>query len=196
MNKFRKAYNIPPDDADPVRTKSTAADFDDDDDEFFKPRSTSSTVNSSVTKKGFGTVTESRDTSIFEVNDSMPTQGLVLGRVSTRTLFAQKDWQELFWVIDHDCLFLYRSKDDYESSRNGSKAKRKIPITQSLRPLKIKTKEYDIGILHNFMLEEIKDYGPSNIAKFAHSDREPVETLFLQLRNRIQQKRKSTVKSR
>jgi hypothetical protein len=77
---------------------------------------------------------------------------------------------------------------DYQYNPKGSKQsyKKKIPITHNLRILKIKAKEYKgsdysivlkgitnstlqlgYGIVYNFMLEEVLDYGPSNIGKFA-----------------------------
>ena len=125
--------------------------------------------------------------------DGLPTSGEILARVSTRTLFfAKNEWQRLFWIIDNRVLYLYRTRADYEDGGgyNHSKCKKVIPITQLLRPLKIKSKEYEsMGVLHNFMLEEIKDYGPSNLAKFAAEEMADVKGFHLQLRRQIQMQR-------
>jgi hypothetical protein len=133
----------------------------------------------------------SSDVTIAE--DGLPTSGEILARVSTRTLFfAKNEWQRLFWVIDNYVLYLYRSRADYEDGGgyNHSKCKKIIPITQLLRPLKIKSKEYEsMGVLHNFMLEDIKDYGPSNLAKFASEEMPEVKGFHLQLRRQIQLQR-------
>ena len=53
----------------------------------------------------------------------------------------------------------------------GRNAKKVIPIIPILRVLPIKLKTYaGKGALYNFMLEEVRDYGPTNIAKFARLD--------------------------
>ena len=59
------------------------------------------------------------------------------------------------------------SRNDYISSPRGTGMKKSIPLTPNLRVLKIKTKEYSGKIMHNFMLEEVHDFGPVNVAKFA-----------------------------
>lgn len=46
--------------------------------------------------------------------------------------------------------------------------KKRIPLTSRLRVLNIKQKKYGkMGVLFNFMLEEVQDYGPANLGKFA-----------------------------
>ena len=59
---------------------------------------------------------------------------------------------------------------DFQNNPTGSHsaAKRVIPIKHTYRILKVHPKEYSgLGILYNFMVEEIFDYGPVNVAKFA-----------------------------
>jgi len=73
--------------------------------------------------------------------------------------------------------------------------KKRIPIQHTHRVLKIKSKDYKgYGALHNFMLEEVLDYGPANIAKFGSTDRRAVEqlhhaikTTVLKIRTSLQQ---------
>ncbi len=145
----------------------------------------------SRTKSTVSRSSVSSDVTIAE--DGLPTSGEILARVSTRTLFfAKNEWQRLFWIIDNYVLYLYRTRADYEDGGgyNHSKCKKVIPITQLLRPLKIKSKEYEsMGVLHNFMLEDIKDYGPSNLAKFASEEMADVKGFHLQLRRQIQLQR-------
>ena len=46
--------------------------------------------------------------------------------------------------------------------------KKRIALTSRLRVLNIKQKQYGkMGVLFNFMLEEVQDYGPANLGKFA-----------------------------
>ncbi len=69
--------------------------------------------------------------------------------------------------------------------------KKKIPIVFNLRVLKIKRKEYSgYGSLLNFMLEEVLDFGPSNLGKFASNNMADVEALYENLRSKIMAKRK------
>ena len=60
---------------------------------------------------------------------------------------------------------------DFENNRGELRAvhaKKVITIRGNLRVLKIHTKDYSgHGLLHNFMIEEVHDYGPSNVGKFA-----------------------------
>lgn len=50
----------------------------------------------------------------------------------------------------------------------GANCKKKIPITHQMRVLQIKAKDYKgFGTLHNFMLEDIQDFGTVNVGKFA-----------------------------
>ena len=79
-------------------------------------------------------------------------------------------------------------------------------ISRRLRPQKVHVKEYGgYGDLYNFMLEEMEDYGPTNVAKFARfcsfvnfdllrvmrlyilfsRDRQAVDILYTQLMLRI-----------
>ena len=56
--------------------------------------------------------------------------------------------------------------------------KKRIPIQHTHRVLEIKAKDYKgYGALHNFMLEEVLEYGSGNIAKFGSTDRHAVEQL-------------------
>ena len=66
------------------------------------------------------------------------------------------------------CIYVYIlvCRNDYTPHDKGVSAKKVIPISHNLRVLKTKTKDYSGKILHNFMLEEVTDIGPSNIAKF------------------------------
>ena len=43
----------------------------------------------------------------------------------------------------------------------------------------------------NFMLEEVLDYGPSNVAKFASKERSDIEALYELLKHKISLKRRS-----
>ena len=63
-------------------------------------------------------------------------------------------------------MYTYINRSDYTPYDKGVSAKKSIPITHNLRVLKTKTKDYSGKILHNFMLEEVSDIGPSNVAKF------------------------------
>jgi len=124
--------------------------------------------------------------------ESFPKEGPILGRVSTRTLFAQKDWSDLYWTLENDVLILYRSRTDYEYNKSRAEVKKRIPIQHTHRVLKIKTKEYKgYGVLHNFMLEEVMDYGPANIAKFGGTDRQAVERLNALIKATVLKIRKS-----
>eukprot|EP01037_Dinobryon_pediforme_P029137 gene29137-32671_t len=95
-------------------------------------------------------------------------EGEILSRLSARTLI-NKDWHDTYYVIDRGILFLYRSRLDYQYNPKGTpNFKKKIPITHNLRLLQIKAKEYKgYGLVYNFMLEEVLDYGPANVGKFA-----------------------------
>jgi hypothetical protein len=49
--------------------------------------------------------------------------------------------------------------------------------------LPIKAKEYKgYGTLYNFMLEEMLDYGPNNVGKFASPYKQTIETLWKRIR--------------
>lgn len=123
-------------------------------------------------------------------HDQWPSEGQILARASTRSLFA-KDWVSMYWVIDDHDLYLYKSKMDYDLNMRGSGFKKRIPIAYNLRCLKIHRKDYSgIGSLLNFMLEEVLDYGPSNVAKFASPNSDSIEALYEQLKRRILQKRR------
>lgn len=181
--QFRKMYNINNNDATAGTTKASRSKNANG----FKP---------SVEYHDDDSVSSSNNNdhinSVDDDDDNLPMHGKILGRVSARTLFAQKEWQELYWVIERGVLYLFRSKSDYEVNGYHANAKKRIPITQHLRPLKIKAKDYsEIGILYNFMLEEIKDYGPSNLAKFASADKKFVQVLYDQLSKQIKLQRKS-----
>ena len=60
---------------------------------------------------------------------------------------------------------------------------------------RIKTKEYKgYGVLHNFMLEELMDYGPANVAKFGSTDRRAVDQLYSLIKASVYKIRKSLQK--
>jgi hypothetical protein len=144
--------------------------------------------------------------------EDFPTEGEILGRVSTRSMFS-KDWGQLYWVMDEHDLYLYRflyllvsvifrvatltlpcltprCKQDFMHP-TGNGYKKKIHITHNLRCLKIHRKEYSgFGSMMNFMLEEVLDYGPVNVAKFASQDREQISALYEQLKAKIAVKRR------
>ena len=133
--------------------------------------------------------------------DEIVMEGSVMGRLSTRTLFAQKDWQQVYWVMSDECLHVYRKRVDYKLNLSNPHnpdhwPKKKYPISQFLRPIQLKNKQYpDYGLLWNFMLEEIKDFGPSNLAKFASKDKGEVESLRKCLVYHIQEQRRRNSKS-
>ena len=58
--------------------------------------------------------------------------------------------------------------------------------------LQIKAKEYKgLGPVYNFMLEEVLDYGPSNVGKFGSTFRPVIETLWKRLRYLILKRREA-----
>lgn len=164
MKRFRDAYGGP-----------VAADADVDE-------RTHPQKGSSMPKGGrYASQAETHKTE--EIN--LPTQGYILSRMSTRSLFS-KDWAESYWVIVGNHLLLYRNKQDYEYNPGGTRVKKDVAITHKLRCQKVHQKEYEgYGMLYNFMLEEMEDYGPANVAKFASRDRNPVDELYVQLTTRI-----------
>ena len=91
-------------------------------------------------------------------------EGHILARISLRAFFT-KDWGPIYWVIKDGTLYLHRRQQDSEP---GSRRPKKIiVITKHLRVLKLHEKDYKgFGRIYNFMLEEIKDYGPTNLVKF------------------------------
>ncbi len=77
-----------------------------------------------------------------------------------------------------------------EYQKNPKGYKKKIPITHNLRVLQIKSKDYKgLGPVHNFMLEEVLDYGPSNVGKFGSTYRPVIEELWKRLRHIILKRR-------
>ena len=74
-------------------------------------------------------------------------------------------------IVIFTCLFRmtnFRADFDHNPSGSHSAAKRVIPIKHTMRALNVHPKEYPgLGIMYNFMVEEIFDYGPVNVAKFA-----------------------------
>jgi hypothetical protein len=80
---------------------------------------------------------------------------------------------------------------DYQYNPKGVNYKKKIPITHNLRLLKINCKEYKgYGLVYNFMLEEVLDYGPSNVGKFGSTYRPVLDLLWNRLKDLILKKRK------
>ena len=60
------------------------------------------------------------------------------------------------------------SRLDFEYNPSGTNCRKKIPLTHAMRVLPIKPKTYKgHGTLHNFLLEEIQDYGTVTVGKFA-----------------------------
>eukprot|EP00624_Nannochloropsis_granulata_P000758 evm.model.NODE_12998_length_13939_cov_25.947701.3 len=97
-------------------------------------------------------------------------EGNVLARISVRTLIV-KEWKETYWVIHHGKVLLYRSKEDYLYNPIGVMVKKDIPLRCNLRCSEVTCKPYKgYGDLYHFTLEEIFEYGPSLVAKFASSD--------------------------
>lgn len=69
-----------------------------------------------------------------------------------------------YFVIDVESLQFFKDKKHYQS---GGKPKKVIPITVDLRPTSIRPKSYSsYGIVYNFALEQVLDYGPVFVAKF------------------------------
>jgi len=97
-------------------------------------------------------------------------EGNVLARISVRTLIV-KEWKETFWIINQGKVLLYRSKEDYLYNPVGVMVKKDIPLRDNLRCSEVTCKPYKgYGDLYHFTLEEMLDYGPSLIAKFASTD--------------------------
>jgi hypothetical protein len=105
------------------------------------------------------------------------TEGNVLARISVRTLIV-KEWKETFWIINNGKLLLYRSKEDYLYNPVGVMVKKDIPLRDNLRCSEVTCKPYKgYGDLYHFTLEEMLDYGPSLIAKFASTDVKAIREL-------------------
>ncbi len=105
------------------------------------------------------------------------TEGNVLARISVRTLIV-KEWRETFWIINNGKLLLYRSKEDYLYNPVGVMVKKDIPLRDNLRCSEVTCKPYKgYGDLYHFTLEEMLDYGPSLIAKFASQDVKAIREL-------------------
>ena len=84
-------------------------------------------------------------------------------------------------------------RGDYDY-RSGTSVKKKIPITHTMRCLKIKGKSYGShGLLWNFMVEDELDYGRANIAKFGarNNEKDQIEALYHALRSVVEAKRKA-----
>merc|ERR1719487_634598 len=111
----------------------------------------------------------------------------------TRSLIT-KDWDEAFWVISHGTLYVYRNEHDYRYNPAETMVKKKVPITRKLVVNKVKRKEYDGVWLHNFMLQEETDFGLTNLAKFASTDRNEVDVLWLNLKTQISATRKQNAR--
>mmetsp|Transcript_4810 Transcript_4810/g.4874 ORF Transcript_4810/g.4874 Transcript_4810/m.4874 type:complete len:279 (-) Transcript_4810:1474-2310(-) len=149
------------------------------------------------------------DRNVVSVDDlNLPTEGSLLARLSVRSLVT-KDWQPIFWVLSTDhhrrplhidedplSLLIYRSKEDYEGYPLGTMIKKEIPIRMNLSCIPIRRKEYKgYGMLHYFMLEENTEMGTVPVIKFASSNRNDVDVLWINLKARINASRKKAVKS-
>lgn len=192
MEKFRTMYNIPHDLADDNHTNDDDDDNDDgDDDDYFNKNNGNSNNNSNSKQESKFGITKNISTGTNDHEVQLPTQGEILARISTRSMFV-KDWQAVFWVIDNENLCLYRNKTDFEHNPRGSQAKKVVPMKHNLRVLKVKAKDYKgKGILYNFMLEEIFDFGPTNLVKFASNDRKAAHLFWEVLKAKIMMKRKA-----
>lgn len=208
MRQFRKAYDL---DKHSFSRTSDNPDRDDDnssagyDDEDYEdanqhpspsPASTYDERRPTGRKLGPQTAKDMLSPRNHREEDTM--EGDILARVSTSSLFFTGSWEAIYWVIQGykggAALTLYKNKNDFTLSRtrgDSKRASRVIPIEHNLRPLKIKSKSYPgRGNVYNFMLEEVKDFGPINIAKFGSHDYEGVELLWNQLRKEVKKIRK------
>ena len=122
------------------------------------------------------------------------TEGHIMARLSTSNLLFTREWKQYYFVIQHGSLVMFKNKADYEYNPNiggPASVKRRFPIEHNLRLLPIKAKDYGKGqVLHNFMMEEVMDYGPKTLAKFGSTDRELVQLLWNQLKDMIMAKRR------
>jgi hypothetical protein len=83
---------------------------------------------------------------------------------------------------------VYRNKSDYEYNPTGTRVKKDVVISSKLRCQKVHPKDYNgYGTLYNFMLEEIEDFGPVNVAKFASRNKAEVYVLYKELTARIKE---------
>jgi len=181
MTKFRKMYNLN-DTASKTVDNSKSHDLfsEDDDDDMW----------------GEGSHHLSKEEKIKRPIKHNSNEGIIYARLSTRALFV-KDWVEYFWVIQEDTLFIYRSRADYSVTALGNKAKKKIPLLPNIKLLKIKPKEYKgYGILYNFMIEQVMDYGPLNLGKFASPDKNTVGEFWTAINNILKVKRKEEAQFR
>jgi len=79
-------------------------------------------------------------------------EGDVLARTDLYSLFS-KEWKPHYWVVKGSFLLLYANIHDYEYN-SGTAVRKKVPITHTMRCLKIKGKSYGgHGLLWNFMVE-------------------------------------------
>lgn len=105
------------------------------------------------------------------------TEGTILARISVRTLIV-KEWKDTFWTINKGKLLLYRSREDFLYNPVGVMVKKDIPLCDNLRCSEVTCKPYKgYGDLYHFTLEEMLDYGPSLVAKFASSRAKSVREL-------------------
>jgi type II secretory pathway pseudopilin PulG len=115
----------------------------------------------------------------------LPTEGVILARLSARSLFA-KEWAEAYWVFRGYHLYIYRCLDDFKYGKQGENIKKEITINAKMRTLPIKKKEYSgFGQLHNFFLEEVEDYGANQVCKFASPELKSLDILCQQINRRI-----------
>lgn len=94
-------------------------------------------------------------------------------------------------MIDQGTLYIYpenvRVRAGEVTSRN---AKKVIPIVYNMKLAKVHPKEYkSVGIVYNFLLEELFDYGPASIAKFGSADKPQAEEFWMRLNAEIKAKR-------
>jgi hypothetical protein len=114
--------------------------------------------------------------------------GSLLARFDTLGLLPTGRWQEVYWALDNDHLFLYRDRGDYFGCyRPGNPygSLKMISISGSSKPLlPLKTKEYaGLGRLTTFMLVDAGEFGQFNVAKFASDDYKAAEHLAVCIGN-------------
>lgn len=141
--KLREMYNLP---VSPPEQQDQSDDDNDDDDGFryTGPRTGLGAGSSSVSKytdRIAQNASRTSGTTSDAIAGNWPSEGDILARASSRSLFS-KDWMPMYWVIDDHDLYLYKSKSDFTYHSRGSGFKKRIPITHNLRCLKIHRKDY------------------------------------------------------
>lgn len=72
---------------------------------------------------------------------------------------------------------------------------KKVDILYNFRASAIKAKEYKgFGNVYNFMLEEVHDFGVTNMGKFGSLNKDAIDLLYKRIRDEVMQKRKEVSK--